>query len=52
MSDSIVIVSAVRMPMGGFQGDIHALKACGLRKGLATLCSGGGEGMAVALELL
>ncbi|WP_137895286.1 acetyl-CoA C-acyltransferase [Ramlibacter sp. 2FC] len=31
---------------------IHALKARGLRRGLATLCIGGGEGTAVALELL
>ena len=30
---------------------IHALKARGLKKGLATLCIGGGEGTAVALEL-
>ncbi|HNJ45710.1 MAG TPA: acetyl-CoA C-acyltransferase [Ottowia sp.] len=31
---------------------IHALKARGLRKGLATLCIGGGEATAVALEML
>ncbi len=31
---------------------IHALKARGLKKGLATLCIGGGEATAVALELL
>ncbi len=31
---------------------MHALKARGLKKGLATLCIGGGEGTAVALELL
>jgi acetyl-CoA C-acetyltransferase len=31
---------------------IHALKARGLKKGLATLCIGGGEGTAVALELI
>lgn len=31
---------------------IHALKARGLQRGLATLCIGGGEGTAVALELL
>jgi acetyl-CoA C-acetyltransferase len=31
---------------------IHALKARGLTKGLATLCIGGGEATAVALELL
>ncbi|MFM8576390.1 MAG: acetyl-CoA C-acyltransferase [Limnohabitans sp.] len=31
---------------------IHALQARGLKKGLATLCIGGGEGTAVALELL
>ena len=30
---------------------IHALKSRGLRKGLATLCIGGGEATAVALEL-
>jgi acetyl-CoA C-acetyltransferase len=30
---------------------IHALQARGLKKGLATLCIGGGEGTAVALEL-
>ena len=31
---------------------IHALKARGLKKGLATLCIGGGEGTAVALEMV
>ncbi len=31
---------------------IHALKARGLKKGLATLCIGGGEGTAVCLEVL
>ena len=31
---------------------MHALKARGLKKGLATLCIGGGEGTAVALELV
>jgi acetyl-CoA C-acetyltransferase len=31
---------------------IHALKARGLKKGVATLCIGGGEGTAVCLELL
>jgi acetyl-CoA C-acetyltransferase len=31
---------------------IHALKARGLQKGLATLCIGGGEATAVALELV
>ncbi|MCW5236139.1 acetyl-CoA C-acyltransferase [Verminephrobacter eiseniae] len=31
---------------------IHALKARGLRRGLATLCIGGGEATALALELM
>ena len=31
---------------------MHALKAHGLKKGVATLCIGGGEGTAVALELM
>ena len=31
---------------------IHALKARGLKKGVATLCIGGGEGTAVAIELI
>jgi acetyl-CoA C-acetyltransferase len=31
---------------------IHALKARGVKRGIATLCIGGGEGTAVALELL
>ncbi len=31
---------------------LHALKARGLKKGLATLCIGGGEGTAVALEII
>lgn len=31
---------------------MHALKAHGLKRGLATLCIGGGEGTAVALELM
>jgi acetyl-CoA C-acetyltransferase len=31
---------------------LHALKARGLKRGLATLCIGGGEGTAVALELM
>ncbi len=30
---------------------MHALRARGLKKGLATLCIGGGEGTAVALEM-
>jgi len=31
---------------------IHALKARGLKKGIATLCIGGGEGTALAVELV
>ena len=31
---------------------MYALKARGLTKGLATLCIGGGEATAVALELV
>jgi acetyl-CoA C-acetyltransferase len=31
---------------------LHALQARGLKKGLATLCIGGGEATAVALELV
>ena len=31
---------------------MHALKAKGLKKGVATLCIGGGEGTAVCLEML
>ena len=31
---------------------MHALKARGLKKGLATLCIGGGEGTAIALEMM
>ena len=31
---------------------LHALKARGLKKGVATLCIGGGEGTALAIELL
>jgi acetyl-CoA C-acetyltransferase len=31
---------------------IHALKARGLKRGVATLCIGGGEATAVALELV
>jgi acetyl-CoA C-acetyltransferase len=31
---------------------IHALKARGKKRGIATLCIGGGEGTAVAIELL
>ncbi len=31
---------------------IHALKARGLKRGIATLCIGGGEATAVALELI
>jgi acetyl-CoA C-acetyltransferase len=31
---------------------IHALKARGLKKGMAAICIGGGEGTAVALEIL
>jgi acetyl-CoA C-acetyltransferase len=30
---------------------LHALKARGGKRGIATLCIGGGEGTAVALEL-
>jgi acetyl-CoA C-acetyltransferase len=31
---------------------LHSLQAKGLKKGLATLCIGGGEGTAMALELI
>jgi acetyl-CoA C-acetyltransferase len=31
---------------------IHVLKARGLKRGLTTLCIGGGEATAVALEML
>ncbi|GAH73055.1 unnamed protein product [marine sediment metagenome] len=31
---------------------MHALRARGLRKGLATLCIGGGEATAMAIEML
>jgi len=31
---------------------LYALKARGMKKGLATLCIGGGEGTAVAIEML
>jgi acetyl-CoA C-acetyltransferase len=31
---------------------LHALQTRGLRRGLATLCIGGGEGTALALELI
>jgi acetyl-CoA C-acetyltransferase len=31
---------------------IHAMQARGLKKGVATLCIGGGEGTAVAIEML
>jgi len=31
---------------------LHALKAKGLKKGLATLCIGGGEGTAMAIEMV
>jgi acetyl-CoA C-acetyltransferase len=31
---------------------LYALKARGLKKGVATLCIGGGEGTALAIELL
>ncbi|TSE26811.1 Acetyl-CoA acetyltransferase [Tepidimonas sediminis] len=31
---------------------MHALKARGLKRGVATLCIGGGEGTAIALEML
>jgi acetyl-CoA C-acetyltransferase len=31
---------------------IHALQARGLKKGIATLCIGGGEGTALAIEML
>ena len=31
---------------------MHALKARGLKKGIATLCIGGGEGTALAIEIL
>jgi acetyl-CoA C-acetyltransferase len=31
---------------------LHALKARGQKKGLATLCIGGGEATAMAIEML
>lgn len=31
---------------------LHALRARGLKRGVATLCLGGGNGVALAVELL
>jgi acetyl-CoA C-acetyltransferase len=31
---------------------MHALKARGLKRGVATLCIGGGEGTAICLEMV
>jgi acetyl-CoA C-acetyltransferase len=31
---------------------LYALKARGLKRGVATLCIGGGEGTAIAVELI
>jgi acetyl-CoA C-acetyltransferase len=31
---------------------LHAMKARGLKKGVATLCIGGGEGTAMCLEMV
>jgi len=31
---------------------VHALKAGGLKKGVASLCIGGGEATAIAIELV
>jgi acetyl-CoA C-acetyltransferase len=31
---------------------LYALKARGLKRGVATLCIGGGEGTALAVELI
>ena len=31
---------------------IYALKARGLKRGIATLCLGGGNGVALAIEML
>ena len=48
---------ALRHPIGASGARImvtlmHALQARGLKKGLASLCIGGGEATAVALEML
>ena len=48
---------ALGHPIGATGGRIvvtllHALKARGLKRGLAALCIGGGEGTAIAVELL
>jgi acetyl-CoA C-acetyltransferase len=31
---------------------LHALKARGLKRGIASLCIGGGEAVAIAVEML
>ena len=66
-TDPVVIVAAQRTPIGAFQGALghpigasgaritttllYALRARGLKRGIASLCIGGGEAVAVGVEL-
>jgi acetyl-CoA acetyltransferase len=64
----VVIASAMRTPIGAFQSIlvplraaqldaaattlVHARRRRGGRRGIAGLCSGGGEAVSMAVELL
>ena len=46
------IFKVAHAEQAGWRTLVHALKARGLQRGLATLCIGGGEATAMAVELI
>jgi hypothetical protein len=46
----IVIVGTARTAIGSWQGALHAMATLGARRGVASLCIGGGEATAIAIE--
>ena len=49
---SVLVVVGTRPEAIKLAPLIHALRARGLRRGLASLCIGGGEATAMAIEVL
>lgn len=52
---NVVLVDGVRTPIGASGARVlvtllHGMKRTGSNKGLATLCIGGGQGVALAVE--
>ena len=53
-TNPIVIVGLARTALGAFQGELSDRGAAlrkGLKRGVATLCIGGGEATAIGLDL-